>query len=76
MGAERMTSRAIATRPHRVIQWATGSIGKIAIRHFAENAAFELTGVYVTTAAKVGRDAGELADIAPLGIAATNSIIA
>src|SRR3954447_369316 len=59
---------------YRVIQWATGSIGQISIRHFAENPAFDLVGVYVTSEAKRGRDAGELADIAPLGVVATADI--
>jgi hypothetical protein len=58
-------------RPMRVIQWCTGSIGKISIRHFAANPAFDLVGVYTTTAAKDGVDAGEIAGIGPLGLAAT-----
>jgi 2,4-diaminopentanoate dehydrogenase len=61
-------------RPYRVIQWATGSIGQIAIRHFAENPDFELVGVWVSSAAKDGVDAGELAGIAPLGVAATTDV--
>lgn len=61
-------------RPYRVIQWATGSIGQISIRHFADNPAFELVGVFVTSEEKQGKDAGELAEIAPLGVAATTSI--
>lgn len=55
----------------RVIQWATGSIGQIAIRHMAENPAFDIVGCYVTSADKEGRDAGEIAGISPLGITAT-----
>ena len=58
----------------RVIQWATGSIDQISIRHFADNPDFELAGVLVTSAEKDGKDAGELAGIPPLGIAATTSI--
>jgi hypothetical protein len=57
-----------------VIQWATGSIGQISIRHFADNPAFELAGVYVTSPAKNGRDAGRLADIPRLGIRATTDL--
>ena len=63
-----------ADRTYRVIQWATGSIGQISIRHFAENPHFDLVGVYVTSDAKAGKDAGELADIAPMGVRATTSI--
>ena len=60
-----------AVAPSRVIQWATGSIGQISIRHFAANPAFELVGAYVTSDAKHGRDAGEIAGLAPLGVACT-----
>lgn len=59
---------------YRVIQWATGRLGKIAIKHFSENPVFELAGVFVTDAAKVGKDAGEIAGIAPTGITATSDV--
>jgi 2,4-diaminopentanoate dehydrogenase len=61
----------MASSECRVIQWATGSIGQIAIRHFAANPAFRLVGAYVTSAGKAGKDAGELAGVAPLGVLAT-----
>jgi hypothetical protein len=67
-------SRAITGQRYRVIQWATGSIGQISIRHFADNPAFELVGVFVTSEEKAARDAGDLAGIAPLGVKATMSI--
>ncbi|MET1050246.1 MAG: hypothetical protein ABWZ55_11520 [Acidimicrobiales bacterium] len=59
------------TPPVRVIQWCTGKIGQICIRHLAANPAFELVGVYTTSATKDGVDAGVLAGSAPLGVAAT-----
>ncbi|MBL7501848.1 dihydrodipicolinate reductase [Frankia sp. CNm7] len=61
-------------RPYRVIQWATGSIGRISIRHFVDNPAYELVGVYVTNAEKAGVDAGTLAGLDPVGVAATGSV--
>lgn len=61
-------------RTYRVIQWATGSIGQISIRHFVENPSFELVGVYVTSPTKVGLDAGALAGIEPVGVLATDDI--
>ncbi|HZP28785.1 MAG TPA: dihydrodipicolinate reductase [Acidimicrobiia bacterium] len=64
----------VNARTFRVVQWATGSIGKISIRHFVENPAFDLVGVYVTTAEKAGRDAGDLAGIDPVGVTATNDV--
>lgn len=57
--------------PIRVIQWCTGKIGQIAIRHFTANPAFELVGVYTTSETKDGIDAGELSGIAPIGVGAT-----
>jgi hypothetical protein len=64
----------VGDTPYRVIQWATGSIGQISIRHFAENPDFELVGVWVSSADKDGKDAGELAGIEPLGVAATTDV--
>ncbi|MBX6388638.1 MAG: dihydrodipicolinate reductase [Frankia sp.] len=63
-----------SSRPLRVIQWATGSIGRISIRHFLDNPAYELVGVYVTSKEKAGVDAGTLAGVDPIGLAATDSV--
>jgi hypothetical protein len=59
---------------YRIIQWATGSVGQIAIRHIVEADGLELVGTYVTTAEKVGRDAGEFAGMDPVGVAATGDV--
>jgi hypothetical protein len=59
-------------RPIRVVVWSTGGVGSNAIRAIAARPDLELVGTWAHTPAKVGRDAGELAGIAPLGIAATN----
>jgi hypothetical protein len=64
----------VSEQTYRVVQWATGSIGQIAIRHFAENPIFDLAGVYVTSDEKNGADAGTLAGIDELGVAATTDI--
>jgi 4-hydroxy-tetrahydrodipicolinate reductase len=60
--------------PYRVVQWATGNVGSRALRRAIEHPGLSLVGLYVHSANKAGRDAGELAGIAPVGIAATNSI--
>lgn len=57
-----------------VIQWATGGVGCAAIEAIASHPDLELIGVWVHSDSKVGKDAGELAGIAPLGVAATNDI--
>ncbi|VEG57695.1 dihydrodipicolinate reductase [Mycolicibacterium aurum] len=59
---------------YRVIQWMTGDVGQVGVRHFAENPVYDLVGVLVHNKDKVGRDAGEIAGIAPIGIAATDDI--
>ena len=59
---------------YRVIQWATGGIGRAAIQGISEHPDLELVGCWVHSESKVGRDAGELAGIAPLGVKATNRI--
>jgi hypothetical protein len=64
----------MAKEKYRVIQWASGKVGQVAIRHFADNPAFDLVGLYVTSPDKVGKDAGEIAGIAPIGVVATDDI--
>jgi hypothetical protein len=61
------------TKRYRVIQWATGNIGSRSLRTVIEHPRLELVGLWVSSQEKVGRDAGELAGIAPVGIKATNS---
>ena len=56
----------------RVVQWSTGGVGAIALRAIASRPDLELAGVWVHAPEKVGRDAGELAGIAPLGLRATS----
>jgi hypothetical protein len=56
----------------RVVVWSTGGVGKIAIDAISRRPDLELVGVWVHSPEKVGRDAGELAGIEPLGVAATD----
>jgi len=58
----------------RVVQWATGNIGTRSLRHVIEHPGLALAGVYVTAAAKAGRDAGELCGLPPAGVAATADV--
>ncbi len=46
----------------RVVVWATGGIGSIAIRAIQRRPDIELVGVWVHAQEKVGKDAGELAN--------------
>jgi len=56
---------------HRVVGWSSGGVGRIAIRAIARRPDLELAGVWVHSKEKDGVDAGTLAGIDPLGIAAT-----
>ncbi len=59
-------------RRYRVVQWSTGEVGSIAVRVLAARPDLELAGVWVHSATKSGRDAGELAGTGPIGVAATS----
>jgi hypothetical protein len=61
-------------RRYKIIQWATGNIGRRALRAVIEHPDLELAGLWVSSPEKAGKDAGELAGIAPCGIIATNSV--
>lgn len=58
----------------RVIQWATGSVGVAAIKGVLQHPELELVGCWVHSAAKSGKDVGEIIGSPPLGVIATNSI--
>jgi hypothetical protein len=56
----------------RVVQWTTGNVGRLSVRAVVANPALELVGCYAWSADKVGRDAGELCGIEPVGVSATD----
>src|SRR5256885_1016696 len=53
---------------YRVIQWATGGVGRAAIEGVLAHPELELAGCWVHSKAKHGRDAGGLAGREPVGI--------
>ena len=59
---------------YRVIQWATGGVGRAAIQGVARHPELALVGCWVHSESKAGQDAGELAGMAPVGVAATNDV--
>jgi hypothetical protein len=61
----------MSPRPYRVVQWATGALGRAVVRGVLERPDLELAGVLVYDPRKVGLDAGELAGRPATGIAAT-----
>jgi hypothetical protein len=56
----------------RVVQWATGNVGLHAVRAVHEHPELELVGAFVYSAAKAGRDVGEIAGVGPVGVTATS----
>ena len=62
----------MVANPIRVVVWSTGGVGSIAIDAIRRRPDLELVGVWVHSPEKVGRDAGELAGGAPIGVPATN----
>ncbi|HUG95615.1 MAG TPA: hypothetical protein VMK30_05675, partial [Pleomorphomonadaceae bacterium] len=54
-----------------MIQWATGNVGRAAIRAVLERSDMELAGVFVRDPAKAGRDVGELLGCGPVGVMTT-----
>lgn len=59
--------------PYRVIQWATGNVGRRAVRGVLDHPETELVGAFVYAKEKVGRDVGEICGLGGrLGVTATN----
>jgi 4-hydroxy-tetrahydrodipicolinate reductase len=62
----------IPEKPLRVVVWSTGTVGRHAIAGVDAHPDLELVGVWTSTEAKAGRDAGELAGLdRELGVRAT-----
>ncbi|MBT4522492.1 MAG: dihydrodipicolinate reductase, partial [Halieaceae bacterium] len=59
---------------YRVIQWATGGVGRAAIEGIIKHPQLRLAGCWVHSADKVGKDAGELCGIEPVGVIATDNV--
>ena len=57
---------------YRVVQWATGAVGRSVIRGLIERPEFEPVGARVYDRAKVGVDLGTLVGRTPVGVAATD----
>ncbi|HME74287.1 MAG TPA: diacylglycerol kinase [Mycobacterium sp.] len=61
--------------PIRVAQIGTGNVGRHALTGIVTNPQFELTAVWVSSEAKAGKDAAELAGLdGPTGVKATNKL--
>jgi len=58
----------------RVVQWATGGVGRAAVGAVVAHPDLELVGCWVHSPDKVGRDVGELCGLDPIGVAATEDV--
>ena len=61
-------------RPYRVVQWATGGVGKAAIEGVLRHPELELAGCWVHSEAKDGVDVGELLGGDPIGVKASTDL--
>lgn len=59
---------------YRVVQWATGSVGRAALECLVDHPELELVGCWVHSPDKRGRDVGEFIGRPPLGVTATDSL--
>jgi hypothetical protein len=59
---------------YRVIQWATGGVGRAAIEGILDHPDLELAGAWVHTPAKVGTDLGTLVGRDPVGVTASGDL--
>ncbi len=58
----------------RVIQWATGGVGRAAVAGIVAHPELELVGCWVHSPEKAGRDVGALCGLEPLGVVATTDV--
>jgi hypothetical protein len=59
---------------YRVVQWATGLVGKEAIKGVLAHPELELVGCWVHSEDKFGMDVGDICEVGPIGVKATGSI--
>jgi len=58
----------------RVIQWATGGVGRAAIEGVLDHPELTLVGCWVHSEEKAGRDVGDLIGRSSIGVTATNDV--
>jgi hypothetical protein len=59
---------------YRVIQWATGNVGRAAVEGILSHPELTLAGAWVSDPAKVGRDVGEICGLGAIGVRATGDV--
>ncbi len=59
---------------YKVIQWATGGVGRAAVQYIQAHSELELVGCWVSSEAKEGRDVGDICGLDPIGVTATRDV--
>ena len=59
---------------YRVVHLGTGNAGRLALRGIIARPDLQLVGLHTYTPEKIGRDAGELCGIDPVGVTATGDL--
>lgn len=62
------------TEQIRVFQVATGNVGSEMIKRIGNHPDLELIGLHCYSTEKIGRDAGEIVGLGPIGVIATGSV--
>lgn len=58
---------------YKVLQWASGNIGSYSVKSILAHKDLELSGLYVYSPEKAGKDIGEICGIERVGLTATNN---
>ena len=58
----------------KVIQWATGGVGRAAIEYILAHPELELVGCWVSSEAKDGQDVGDIIGADRVGVTATRDV--
>ena len=61
-------------RSIRLLQVATGNVGSEMVRRITQRRDLELVGLHCYSPDKIGRDAGEIVGMAPVGVIATGAV--
>ncbi|MFW3895167.1 hypothetical protein [Pseudomonas bharatica] len=68
--------KRIPQPPYKVVQWATGKLGRESLRQIIDHPDLQLAGVFVYSGDKAGQDAGALCGRPDTGIKATDDMAA
>ena len=62
------------TQPLRVFQVASGNVGTEMVKRIEKHPGLQLVGLHCYSPDKIGRDAGDIIGIGPIGVTATGTI--